>query len=159
MIDIYWYSVISRLREYLTTYTYDDGSHPFDYLSGYDNFKINVGTGNAGEMPRIDIILSEETPLDKEKQSKIRGATITLWLDIYVSGGVSDNNDISDYLYNQMFKAEQELYKLIHKFTGILQKDYGIAINFDVVSILSDGDMNLPTSLQHRIILDYEWRR
>ena len=76
--------------------------------------KIRVGSGNTGEWPALWILFGDETEL--EKQDDIIGATIQLWLDFYVKAEATPEYDFTSNLYEQMFKAEQELIYLLREF-------------------------------------------
>jgi len=159
MRTINWYNIANTLRDFIRNYSEDDGTQLFPYLEDRENFKVNIGKGITGDFPRIDILIGDETLLDEKEQAKITGANITLWLDIYVKGGNDGINDNGDYLYRQIFRCEDDLVKLFSKFDKLIQKTYGIATNFKVTGILSDGDLSAPVSIQHRVILEIEWRR
>lgn len=159
MRELQWFNMVTGLRDFIKYYKYYDGRQLFDYLVDRDSFKIVIGKGITGEYPRLDILLGDETPLDKEKQSEITGATIQLWLDLYIKGASDELSEDGEMLYRQSFLAENELIKILNEYTKVLSKDYGIAVNLKVSGILSDGDENSPINIQHRIVLDIEWRR
>lgn len=159
MRELQWYNIVSNLRDFLQNYTYSDGSKLFPYLYGRDIFKVNVGKGLVGDTPRLDILLGEETPLDETHPSTTIGATIQLWLDLYITIGNDGVNDNGDNLYRQAFLCEKELAERLTEFTTRIKKDYGIGVKLTMVGVLSDGDNAAPDNLYHRIVLDIEWRR
>lgn len=158
MRDLQWFNVVSSLKDFIKYYKYADGTRLFDYLVDRDLFKLVIGKGNTGEIPRLDILLGDETPVDSDKQSAITGATIQLWLDLYVKGADDGINEGGEMLYRQAYLAEKELMKVLKEYTKTLMKDYGIGVNLKVSGILSDGDENAPVNVQHRIVLDIDWR-
>ena len=155
--DIQWFNIAVRMRDFLKSYRYDDGTRLFDYLTNRDDLKIRIGKGNAGEFPAIWILFGDESQI--EKQDKIVGGTIQFWVDIYVSGELTSDIDYDDCLYRQIYKIEEELTTSFRELVKIMLNDFGLSTNFKISSILSDGDENAPASVQHRIVLDIEWRK
>lgn len=156
MNRIQWYPIALRLRDFMANYKTESGKQAFDYLVDRQDLKIKVGTGNVGEWPAIWILLGSEENINK--QDKIIGAIIQLWIDIYVKGERSDYNEYDDILYKQAYQVEQDILTMLNEFTILLAKDFGIAANIVVPAIYSDGDENAPTNVQHRIIVNIGWR-
>ena len=157
---IEWYPLAEGLRDFLKSYTYDDGRHLFEYLRSEDKeLPIRVGAVNSGEYPAIVILFGEETGMnDRPKQQN--GALVQLWIDIYLSGSDSSTEiDSSTELYKQMYNTEKELFIALEEYNNLMRKTLGIATNLQVTGILSDGDENIPVSMQHRIVIEIDWRK
>ena len=88
------------------------------------------------------------------------GALVQLWIDVYISG-VDSSSDIntSTDIYKQMYNAEKELFIALNEYNNLMRKTLGIATNLQVTGILSDGDENIPVSMQHRIVIEINWRK
>ena len=157
--NIQWYNIATRLKDFLKSYRHKSGNRVFNYLVDRDEMKIRVGSGNTGEWPALWILFGDETEL--EKQDDIIGATIQLWLDLYVKAEATPEYDFTSNLYEQMFKAEQELIYLLREFNKDLQRR-GIGAKLSIQAILSDGDMNVSGNslniAMNRIVLDIDWR-
>ena len=157
---IEWYPLAEGLRDFLKSYTYDDGRHLFEYLRSEDKeLQIRVGAVNSGEYPAIVILFGEESGMnDRPKQQN--GALVQLWIDIYLSGSDSSTEiDSSTELYKQMYNTEKELFIALEEYNNLMRKTLGIATNLQVTGILSDGDENIPVSMQHRIVIEIDWRK
>ena len=157
---IEWYPLAEGLRDFLKSYTYDDGRHLFEYLRSEDKeLPIRVGAVNSGEYPAIVILFGEESGMnDRPKQQN--GALVQLWIDIYLSGSDSSTEiDSSTELYKQMYNTEKELFIALEEYNNLMRKTLGIATNLQVIGILSDGDENIPVSMQHRIVIEIDWRK
>lgn len=154
MRELQWYNIAIKLRDFLQSYKYDDGSRLFECMVDRQDLIIRVGEGNTGEYPAIYIIFGDES--DNDKQDKRVGAIVQLWVDIYVKGEATSDVDYDDCLYRQMFKVEQEFIKVLRIFNKDLHKR-GIATNLKIQAILSDGDENAPATAQNRIVIDIEW--
>ena len=157
---IEWYPLAEGLRDFLKSYTYDDGRHLFEYLRSEDKeLPIRVGAVNSGEYPAIVILFGEESGMnDRPKQQN--GALVQLWIDIYLSGSDSSTEiDSSTELYKQMYNTEKELFIALAEYNNLMRKTLGIATNLQVTGILSDGDENIPVSMQHRIVIEINWRK
>ena len=157
---IEWYPLAEGLRDFLKSYTYDDGRHLFEYLRSEDKeLPIRVGAVNSGEYPAIVILFGEETGMnDRPKQQN--GALVQLWIDIYLSGSDSSTEiDSSTDIYKQMYNVEKELFIALNEYNNLMRKTLGIATNLQVTGILSDGDENIPVSMQHRIVIEINWRK
>lgn len=152
-----WYPLANGLVDFLKNYTYDDGTHLFEYLDSYDNLKLAVGAGISGQYPRIDIIFGEERSIDLP--NNMSGATVQLWLDVYVSGADTDSEDKNNMLYMQLYKVEKEIMNLIQIYAKMMQRQIGFAIKTELVGVLSDGSENAPVSAQNRIVLDFTWQK
>lgn len=152
-----WYPVGKKLVDYLEGFRYDDGTRLFNYLTDRDDLTIKFGSGNYGEYPAIWILFGSESEVDKQ-DSRI-GAITEFWIDIYVKGEASPDDDQDAILYRQAFNLEQELTNVLATFNQIMQRDYKLGTHFKIKDILSDGDANSPANLQHRIVLDIEWYR
>lgn len=151
-----WYPIAQSLRDFLKTFRYKDGTRLFSYLVDREDLKIRVGTGNTGEYPAICILFGDERQLTK--QDAIIGTTIQLWIDIYVKGEASNDIDYDDIGYRQEFQAQQEILKVLRTFQMFLKKN-GLIVNIKLLDILSDGDTNLPVSIQNRMVVDMECRQ
>lgn len=152
---LYWFKLAQRLRDFLKAYRYEDGTPLFDYFVDSDALKIRIGSGNTGEYPAICILFGDEGQL--MKQDKIIGSRVQLWIDIYVKGEASNDIDYDDIGYRQEYMAEQELVAILREFQKDLMRS-GIATNIKIYDILSDGDTNLPVSVQNRIVLNIDVR-
>ena len=157
---IEWYPLAEGLRDFLKSYTYDDGRHLFEYLRSEDKeLPIRVGAINAGEYPAIDILFGEESGMN-ERPKQENGALVQLWIDIYLSGAdISADINSSTELYKLMYKTEKELFIALAEYNNLMRKTLGIATNLQVTGILSDGDENIPVSMQHRIVIEINWRK
>ena len=157
---IEWYPLAEGLRDFLKNYTYSDGRHLFEYLNIEDKeLPIRVGSVNAGEYPAIEILFGEETGM-RDRPKTENGALVQLWIDVYISG-VDSSSDIntSTDIYKQMYNAEKELFIALNEYNNLIRKTLGIATNLQVTGILSDGDENIPVSMQHRIVIEINWRK
>lgn len=155
LTKIYWFKIAERLRDFLKAYRYSDGTKLFDYFVDAQDLKIRVGSGNTGEYPQICILFGDEGEL--KKQDKIIGSNLQLWIDIYVKGQASNDIDYDDIGYRQEYQAQQEFVTVLREFKQELARS-GIATNLKIVDILSDGDTNLPVSVQNRIVLNIQIR-
>lgn len=158
--EIQWYNIATKLREFIASFRYNNGDRLFEYLVDRDDMKIRVGSGNTGEWPALWIIFGSEDEL--EQQDRIGGATIQLWLDFYVKAEASSDFEFTNSLYNQLFRAEQEMILALRKFDRELHKR-GIGTNMRIDAILSDGDdlvsgNSLNTAL-NRMVLTIDWRK
>ena len=151
-----WFPLADGLVDFLKNYTYNDGTHLFNYLVDYDSLKINVGQCNTGEFPLINILFGEESEM--EFPNNIKGATVQLWIDIYVKGIQNNNQEEVKVMYTQLYRAEKELLSILKKYAKLMEKQIGSAINIIPQGVLSDGDENLPATAQHRLVLDIIWR-
>ena len=152
---LYWFKLAQRLRDFLKAYRYEDGTPLFQYFVDSDALKIRIGSGNTGEYPAICILFGDEGQLIK--QDKIIGSRVQLWIDIYVKGEASNDIDYDDIGYRQEYMAEQELVTILREFQKDLMRS-GIATNIKIYDVLSDGDTNLPVSVQNRIVLNIDVR-
>lgn len=158
--EIQWYNIATRLRDFLKSYRHKSGNRAFEYLVDRDEMKILVGSGNTGEWPALWIIFGDETELSK--QDRIIGATVQLWLDFYVKAEATPEYDFTNNLYEQLFKAEQELVYLLREFNKDLHRR-GIGTDMSIQAILSDGDENVSGNslniAMNRIVVDIDWRK
>ena len=158
--DIQWYNIATRLRNFLKSYRHKSGNRVFNYLVDREDMKIRVGSGNTGEYPALWILFGDESELDH--QDDIVGATVQLWLDLYVKAEATPEYDFTNNLYDQLFKAEQELVYLLREFNKDLHRR-GIGTNLKIQAILSDGDENVSgnslNTAMNRIVIDIEWRK
>ena len=138
--DLQWYNIACLLRDFINTFRYTNGDRPFEYLVDRDEMKIKVGSGNTGEWPAIWILFGSEEQVSK--QDNINGSLIYLWIDIYVKAEAGPDIDFTDNLYNQMFRVEKELVRLLRAFNSELHKR-GIGSKLEITHILSDGDDNV----------------
>lgn len=157
---IEWYPLAEGLRDFLKSYTYNDGRHLFEYLNTEDKeLLIRVGAVNSGEYPAIVILFGEETGMN-ERPKTANGALVQLWLDVYLSGAdMSAEVNSSTELYKQMYNVEKELFIALDEYNNLMRRTLGIATNLQVTGILSDGDENIPVSMQHRIVIEIDWRK
>lgn len=153
--NIYWFKIAEQLRDFLKAYRYSDGSKLFSYFVDADDLKIRIGSGNTGEYPQICILFGDEGEL--KKQDDIIGSNLQLWIDIYVKGQASNDIDYDDIGYRQEYMAQQEFVKILREFKKDLARR-GLATNLKILDILSDGDTNLPVSVQNRIVLNIQIR-
>jgi len=158
--DIQWYNIATRLRNFLKSYRHKSGNRVFNYLVDREDMKIRVGSGNTGEYPALWILFGDESELDH--QDDIVGATVQLWLDLYVKAEATPEYDFTNNLYDQLFKAEQELVYLLREFNKDLHRR-GIGTNLKIQAILSDGDENVSgnalNTAMNRIVVDIDWRK
>lgn len=152
-----WYPISLALKDFLEAYTDESGNRAFSYITDRDTLKINLGDGNSGEYPAVDILFGEETQLDKKYQSDIVGGIVQLWIDLYIKGENSDDSR-GEVVYKQIFNMGKDFLQLLTSFQITCQKDLGIATKFISQGILSDGGGQFPI-VQHRIVLDIEWRK
>ena len=152
-----WRSIGKKLVDFIRSYKYLNGDRLFEYLLNRDELQVRFGTGNTGEYPAIWVIFSEEDTV--EKQDKINGGKIQFWIDIYLQGQNTPDIPISEYLYNQNFKVENELLKVLHDvFSPKIQREMGLGVKIEALAILSDGDETMALgNSQHRIVLEIEW--
>ncbi len=152
-----WRQIGKKLVDFMKSYKYLDGTRLFEYLPERDNLQFRFGTGNTGEYPAIWVIFSEEDQL--EKQDKIIGGKVQFWIDIYLQGENTPDIPISEYLYNQSYKVENELLKVLHDdFSKKIQRELSIGVKFDILAVLSDGDETMSLgNTQHRIVIEIEW--
>ena len=158
--DIQWYNIATRLRNFLKSYRHRSGNRVFNYLVDREDMKIRVGSGNTGEYPALWILFGDESELDH--QDDIVGATVQLWLDLYVKAEATPEYDFTNNLYDQLFRAEQELVYLLREFNKDLHRR-GIGTNLKIQAILSDGDENVSgnalNTAMNRIVIDIDWRK
>jgi hypothetical protein len=152
-----WRQIGKKLVDFMKSYKYLDGTRLFEYLDERDNLQFRFGTGNTGEYPAIWVIFSEEDSV--EKQDKIIGGKVQFWIDVYLQGKNTNDIPISEYLYNQSYKVENELLKVLHDdFSKKIQRELGIGVKFDILAVLSDGDETMALgNTQHRIVIEIEW--
>lgn len=152
-----WRKLGRKLVDFLNTYKYANGDRLFEYITDRDEMHIRFGTGNAGEFPALWVIFGEEDSV--KRQDKFTGGKIQYWIDVYASGQATANIPISEYLYNQAELVENELLKVLHdEFLPKVRKELGLAINAEILAVLSDGDesMNI-NNIQQRIVIEFEW--
>lgn len=153
---LYWFKLAQRLRDFLKAYRYEDGTPLFDYFVDSDALKIRIGSGNTGEYPAICILFGDEGQL--MKQDKIIGSRVQLWIDIYVKGEAGAEIDFDDVCYRQQYQVQKEFFNALRAFQKEMTRK-GLVLNFQVQDILSDGDEQAPACVQHRIVLNVEWRK
>ena len=95
--EVNWYTIAMTLRNFLRNYKKSDGSILFPSLVDRDDLIIRVGAGNTGEYPAIWILFGSEESLDK--QDRVNGAIVQLWIDMYVKGAADDNGEDSAWLW------------------------------------------------------------
>lgn len=155
--EVNWYTIAMTLRNFLRNYKKSDGSILFPSLVDRDDLIIRVGAGNTGEYPAIWILFGSEESLDK--QDRVNGAIVQLWIDMYVKGAAEDGeNDYDDSCYQQVYEIEQEITQLLPVFQRYMA-DNGIVMKLNPLAVLSDGDTNAPVSVSARYVLDIEWRK
>lgn len=151
-----WYDLAIRFRDFIQNYKTKDGKELFEYLVDREDLKIKIGTGNTGEFPAIWILFGSEESTDHP--SDRIGGLIQLWIDIYVKGSDSYEEEYDDIGYRQLYLLGQDIIALLEQFQKIVMHDYGIAAKIRVPAILSDGeDSNFPATNMNRIIVDIEW--
>lgn len=152
-----WRSIGKKLVDFIRSYRYLNGDRLFEYLPDRDDMQIRFGSGNTGEYPAIWIIFSEEDTV--EKQDKITGGKVQFWIDVYLQGRNTEDIPISEYLYNQSFKVENELLKALHnEFSPKIQRELGLGVKIEILAVLSDGDETMALgNNQHRLVLEIEW--
>ena len=152
-----WYPLADGLVDFLKNYTYKDGTHLFEYFIDYDSLKITVGHANAGEYPLINVLFGDET--DAQFPNNISGATVQMHIDIFVKCADNDDVDKTKIMYTQLYKAEKEILECMSKYSKLMEKQTGTAINTVLQGVLSDGDENMPATALHRIVIDFVWRK
>lgn len=152
-----WRQIGKKLVDFIRSYKYLDGTRLFEYLDNRDELQVRFGTGNTGEYPAIWVIFSEEDYV--EKQDKIIGGKVQFWIDLYLQGKNTPDIPLSEYLYNQSYKVENELLKALHdKFSYKICRELGIGIKMEILAVLSDGDETMALgNSQHRMVLEIEW--
>ena len=157
MKKVMWRQIGKKLVEFLRSYRYLNGDRLFEYLPDRDDLQIRFGTGNSGEYPAIWVIFSEEDSV--EKQDSITGGKVQFWIDIFIQGRKTEDIPLSEYLYNQSYKVENELLKVLHdKFSKKIQRELGLGIDMEILAVLSDGDETMALgNTQHRMVLEIEW--
>lgn len=154
---LHWGRLVKALKDYLINYTYEDGTRLFNYINNRDDLKILVGSGNAGEYPLIEIKLGDESGIGTTPRSCDGGKT-QIWLDIFLKGDDTEEGNMSEALYDQIYNVEEEIVWAIDGYRELIQKTFKIATTI-AVSIWSDGDVNTPVTITHRLVLDIDWKK
>ena len=154
---LHWGRLVKTLKDYLINYTYSDGTCLFNYINNRDDLKILVGSGNAGEYPLIEIKLGDESGIGTTQRSCDRGKT-EIWLDIFLKGDDTEEGNAGEALYDQIYNVEEEIVWAIDGYRELIQKTFKIATTI-AVSIWSDGDVNTPVTITHRLVLDIDWKK
>ena len=154
---LHWGRLVKTLKDYLINYTYSDGTRLFNYINNRDDLKILVGSGNAGEYPLIEIKLGDESGIGTTPRSCDGGKT-EIWLDIFLKGDDTEEGNAGEALYDQIYNAEEEIVWAIDGYRELIQKTFKIATTI-AVSIWSDGDVNTPVTITHRLVLDIDWKK
>ena len=152
-----WGRVVKTLKVYLINYTYSDGTRLFNYINNRDDLKILVGSGNAGEYPLIEIKDGDEVGIGGSTRSCDGGKT-EIWLDIFLKGDDTEEGNAGEALYDQIYNVEEEIVWAIDGYRELIQKTFKIATTI-AVSIWSDGDVNTPVTITHRLVLDIDWKK
>ena len=152
---LYWYDIALRLRDFLRAYRNKEGNRLFDYLADRDSMKIGVGVSTSGEYPALYIDYGREK--DVQKQGRITGAKVELWIDLFVKGEAENVvADQGDLMYRQIYMAENELIQALNEFNFHLHRN-GLGSNLVVTQVLSDGSANMPVMVANRIVCEIEW--
>ena len=154
---LHWGRLVKTLKDYLINYTYSDGTRLFNYINNRDDLKILVGSGNAGEYPLIEIKLGDESGIGTTPRSCDGGKT-EIWLDIFLKGEDTEEGNVGEALYDQIYNVEEEIVWAIDGYRELIQKTFKIATTI-AVSIWSDGDVNTPVTITHRLVLDIDWKK
>ena len=154
---LHWGRLVKALKDYLINYTYEDGTRLFNYINNRDDLKILVGSGNAGEYPLIEIKLGDESGIGTTPRSCDGGKT-EIWLDIFLKGDDTEEGNVGEALYDQIYNVEEEIVWAIDGYRELIQKTFKIATTI-AVSIWSDGDVNTPVTITHRLVLDIDWKK
>lgn len=154
---LHWGRLVKTLKDYLINYTYNDGTRLFNYINNRDDLKILVGSGNAGEYPLIEIKLGDESGIGTTPRSCDGGKT-EIWLDIFLKGDDTEEGNAGEALYDQIYNVEEEIVWAIDGYRELIQKTFKIATTI-AVSIWSDGDVNTPVTITHRLVLDIDWKK
>ena len=154
---LHWGRLVKTLKYYLINYTYNDGTRLFNYINNRDDLKILVGSGNAGEYPLIEIKLGDESGIGTTPRSCDGGKT-EIWLDIFLKGDDTEEGNAGEALYDQIYNVEEEIVWAIDGYRELIQKTFKIATTI-AVSIWSDGDVNTPVTITHRLVLDIDWKK
>lgn len=154
---LHWGRLVKTLKDYLINYTYSDGTRLFNYINNRDDLKILVGSGNAGEYPLIEIKLGDESGIGTTPRSCDGGKT-EIWLDIFLKGDDTEEGNTGEALYDQIYNVEEEIVWAIDGYRELIQKTFKIATTI-AVSIWSDGDVNTPVTITHRLVLDIDWKK
>ena len=154
---LHWGRLVKTLKDYLINYTYEDGTRLYNYINNRDDLKILVGSGNAGEYPLIEIKLGDESGIGTTPRSCDGGKT-EIWLDIFLKGDDTEEGNAGEALYDQIYNVEEEIVWAIDGYRELIQKTFKIATTI-AVSIWSDGDVNTPVTITHRLVLDIDWKK
>ena len=154
---LHWGRLVKTLKDYLINYTYEDGTRLFNYINNRDDLKILVGSGNAGEYPLIEIKLGDESGIGTTPRSCDGGKT-EIWLDIFLKGDDTEEGNVGEALYDQIYNVEEEIVWAIDGYRELIQKTFKIATTI-AVSIWSDGDVNTPVTITHRLVLNIDWKK
>ena len=154
---LHWGRLVKTLKDYLINFTYSDGTRLFNYINNRDDLKILVGSGNAGEYPLIEIKLGDESGIGTTPRSCDGGKT-EIWLDIFLKGDDTEEGNAGEALYDQIYNVEEEIVWAIDGYRELIQKTFKIATTI-AVSIWSDGDVNTPVTITHRLVLDIDWKK
>lgn len=154
---LHWGRLVKTLKDYLINYTYEDGTRLFNYINNRDGLKILVGSGNAGEYPLIEIKLGDESGIGTTPRSCDGGKT-QIWLDIFLKGDDTEEGNMGEALYDQIYNVEEEIVWAIDGYRELIQKTFKIATTI-AVSVWSDGDVNTPVTITHRLVLDIDWKK
>lgn len=154
---LHWGRLIKTLKDYLINYKYEDGTPLFAYLKNRHNLRILIGSGNAGEYPLIEIKIGDEIGIGNDVRS-CDSANVQIWIDIYLKGEDIVTGNVTEMLYDHMYNVEEELVWVLDGYREHIQSLYKIATKVNI-SILSDGDVNTPVTLSHRVVLDIAWKK
>lgn len=58
----------------------------------------------------------------------------------------------------QIYNVEEEIVWAIDGYRELIQETYKIATKI-TISVLSDGDVNTPVTITHRLVLDIDWKK
>lgn len=155
--DVLWFPIADNLKEFLTTYTNQDGTPLFSDMINYEDMNIGIGSKGTARAtyPCLEILFDSE-----EKgviHTKIKEGTTNLWLDCYVS----DNTTLEltpDINQREMFLFQQNVIRVMKDWQYQLEGALKIKPCVSINGIISDGDTNLPL-LMSRIMLEIKWRK
>ena len=110
--DVLWFPIAENLKEFLTTYTNQDGTPLFSDMINYEDMNIGIGSKGTARAtyPCLEILFDSE-----EKgviHTKIKEGTTNLWLDCYVS----DNTTLEltpDINQREMFLFQQNVIRVM----------------------------------------------
>lgn len=134
-----WWPLAKSLAAFLNANIVEDG------LSIYPGTK---GTGK--KYPCMEITWDDETSINIQRPST---SNVRLWVDIALKSSGSDPADA----YGLQDDYQNKVLCALSEWPQEILKEHGIASKVTVTDIISDGDINRPTSTA-RIVIQIEWR-